>query len=515
MLIRFTTTLLVLLASLAAHAQNDLAVLIDASGDGLGNTLDSPTGVVTDAAGNIYVSGRVSDNVFRITPGGVITEIIDGSGDGMGNALSGASHLAVDAGGSVYVIGEFSDNAFRIDPNGTITEVIDSTGDGAGNGLSTPRDIAVTANGTVFVCGSSSNNAFKIETNGVITEIIDAAGDGTGNPLSVPWGVAADAFGNAWVMGRFSANVFKIDANGVITEIIDVLGDGMNNRYGIGGGIAVDPAGNVYVDGGTQGSNLGSPNNFGPHVFKIEPSGTISVLWSNIPNPPASFGIWQNCSDIVLDASGAIYVNGSAPGSVFRIDPGGSHTQLIDDDMNGRLGLPGWNPSQMALDGSGGLLVSDASSDVLLRSWVPYPGSNADMVLGTELNGLPLFDPIKSGAVMDTLTIHIDSPGGTYVGDVPFLVADLFPTSTPFAPRSAFFGLPLYVDLTTFIFLFDGASAGGLLGPLRLPAGGMSFSTLIPAGLSGRSVMLQGGVYAPNPGNPVITFTDGHEIQVP
>ncbi|MFQ5515904.1 MAG: hypothetical protein ACE5FG_15970, partial [Myxococcota bacterium] len=58
--------------------------IIDATGDGVGNTLNAPFGITVDAAGNAYVAGSVSDNAFKITPGGIITEIIDLTGDGAG-----------------------------------------------------------------------------------------------------------------------------------------------------------------------------------------------------------------------------------------------------------------------------------------------------------------------------------------------------------------------------------------------------------------------------------------------
>ena len=40
-------------------------------------------------------------------------------------------------------LGDRSDNAFKITPGGIITEIIDATGDGLGNSLDTPIDIAV------------------------------------------------------------------------------------------------------------------------------------------------------------------------------------------------------------------------------------------------------------------------------------------------------------------------------------------------------------------------------------
>jgi len=88
--------------------------IIDSTGDGDGNVLDSPLGIAVDDVGNVYVSGRASDNVFKIEPNGTTTQIIDETGDGAGNRLEASFNVAVDGSGNVYVAGAGSDNAFKV-----------------------------------------------------------------------------------------------------------------------------------------------------------------------------------------------------------------------------------------------------------------------------------------------------------------------------------------------------------------------------------------------------------------
>jgi len=195
------------------------------------------------------VTGHYSDNAFKITPDGVITEIIDATGDGAGNLLNGPTLVAVDSSGNAYLPGKFTDNVFKITPDGVITEIIDETGDGAGNTLDWALGIAVDGSDNVYVSGRDSDNAFKITPDGIITEIIDTTGDGVGNPLLGAHHIAVDGSGNIYVPGYDSDNAFRITPDGVITEIIDETGDGVGNPLDGPHRIAVDGSGNVYLSG--------------------------------------------------------------------------------------------------------------------------------------------------------------------------------------------------------------------------------------------------------------------------
>jgi len=195
-----------------------ITIIMDSSGDGV-NPLTDPRRIATDSAGNVYVPGQTSNNVFKIdTPGTcsttgtlcTITQIIDSTGDGLGNTFSSPNKVATDSLGNVFVTGNISDNAFKIAPDGTITEIIDATGDGAGNLLDGTNGIATDSFGIVYVTGAGSANAFAIAPDGFIFEIIDGTGDGV-NSLVNAGGIATDSFGHVFVVGVTSGNVFEID----------------------------------------------------------------------------------------------------------------------------------------------------------------------------------------------------------------------------------------------------------------------------------------------------------------
>jgi len=65
-----------------------------------------------DSAQRAFVCGGLSDNVFKITRDGAITEIIDSSGAGPGSHLDAPREITVDRFGNVYVAALVSHNAF-------------------------------------------------------------------------------------------------------------------------------------------------------------------------------------------------------------------------------------------------------------------------------------------------------------------------------------------------------------------------------------------------------------------
>ncbi len=404
---------------LTSDATAQITEIIDGSGDGAGNSLIRPRGVAVDDSGNFYLAGFASDNVFRVTEGGVvsvlldingprdvavdgvgnvfvaacgvskvalggtITEIIGFLGDGEGNLLVGARCVVVDGSGNVYVTGEFTDNAFKITPDGTITEIIDETGDGAGNELQTPTCIAVDSSENVYVVGYLSSNAFKITPGGTITEIIDQTGAGTGFGLDSPLGIAVDGTGNAYVSGQFSSNVLKITPGGVITEIIDSFGDGAGNRLGGGGGLAVDGSGNVYVSGDCT-----------HNAFRITPGGTITEILDETGD---GAGHVLRCSaDITVDGSGTVYVSGTSSNNAFKILPNPCNLGTVNGGVGPTTEVLFVNGGSGTVTVATGEPITIAMNDApagsgaglyVLWLWVGAPTNCTELMAGGELLG--------------------------------------------------------------------------------------------------------------------------------
>jgi len=363
--------------------------IIDSTGDGGGNVLTNVYDIAVDSSGSVFVSGQGSDNVFKITPGGVITEIINSTGDGDGNTLSNPSGVAVDSSGNVFVSGQGSDNVFKITPEGIITEIIDSTGDGGGNTLAESDGVAVDSSGFVFVAGYGSDNVFKITPGGVITAIINSTGDGGWNTLSNPSGVAVDPSGNVFVSAQGSHNAFKITPGGVITKISDSIGGG-GNPIIARDGIAVDSLGNVFL--------VGSTNN----VFKITPDGIITEI---IDSTGDGLGNTVNCPrDIAVDSSGNVFVSTFCMSNAFKINtPGTCSTSGTPCTITEIIDTYG--------DGSGNILSESSGIDIDSSGFVFVGGFGFDNAFKIDF--------ACSVPVSGDLTVTSDCPLFRTAGDPP------------------------------------------------------------------------------------------------
>jgi len=151
--------------------QGVITKIIDATGDGLGNVLEAPLGLVVGPGDILYVTGFGSDNAFSVTPGDVITEIYATS---LPNRYPVS--VAVDSQSNVYVAETAGYRVTRIDPLGATSTYLDSTGDGLGNLLELPSALFMGPNDQLYVTGDVSDNAFRLSVFAVPVPSSDTPG---------------------------------------------------------------------------------------------------------------------------------------------------------------------------------------------------------------------------------------------------------------------------------------------------------------------------------------------------
>jgi uncharacterized repeat protein (TIGR01451 family) len=244
--------------------------------------LYAPSGVVLDAAGNLYISDTDNSIIREVSAmTGMITTVAGngnaGDGGDGGPATSAGlyrpSGVAVDTAGNLYIADTYNSRIREVNATtGVITTV---AGDGlfgySGDGgpatsaeLSSPEGVAVDAAGNLYIADTANSRIREVSAAaGVITTVAGGgnAGLGDGGPaasaeLNEPVGLAVDAAGDLYIADTENYRIREVSVGtGVITT---VAGDGNYGRSGDGSpatsaelegpeSVTVDMAGNLYI----------------------------------------------------------------------------------------------------------------------------------------------------------------------------------------------------------------------------------------------------------------------------
>ncbi len=387
-------------------------------------SLNNPTQLAFDAAGNLYVADTGNNRIRAISPAGIITTFAGTSTAGLsgdGGPASGAQFsspqgLAVDASGNVYVGDSNNWRIRKINTSGVISEF-------AGNGLwAVSGDGGPALQATVWfplgVLEDSNGNIFTTEAIGRIRKISSSGQisifggstpgfSGDGGPATQAqfggnlWGIAMDSAGNLYVADARNNRVRRIDTKGMVTTVAGGgSGTGCDNCPATSAviaaptGVAVDSNGSLYITDRTNFS-----------VRKVDASGNITtyVSFTGTPQIPGGRGPVA----VAIDGTNNLYVSwgGSGPSAyagIARVTPGGAVTLLAQ----------GLNATTLAADASGTVYAWDATLGEIFRvnadgSVVHVAGSNA---YGFSGDGGP------------ALSAELAGPSGLFVDSNGFLL---------------------------------------------------------------------------------------------
>ena len=368
-----------------------------------------PQGIAVDSAGNIYIADTNNYRVRKVSSGEIVTVMGNGTygfngdnGPATSAQLGSPSGVVADSAGSLYIADTFN-NRIRKVSNGAITTVAGNgnTGRGGDNGPATsaqlyrPYGVATDSAGNVYIA-DTINNLIRKVSNGVITTVAGTGaygssgdnGPATSAQLFYPYGVAVDSSGDLYIADTANYRVRKV-SSGVITTVAG------NGTYGFSGdngpavsaelsapfGIAVDSAGSFYI---------ADDNN---RVRRVS-NGVITTVAGNGTygfggdNGPATGAELADPAGVAVDSAGNIYIVDTYNNRIRRVSNGVITTVA----GNGTLGSSGDNgpatgaelalPSGAAVDSAGNVYVGDTYNN-RIRILQPVP---LTVTAGSPLN---------------------------------------------------------------------------------------------------------------------------------
>lgn len=361
--------------------------------DGVGSEarFNAPTGVATDAAGNVFVADQASNTIRRVTPAGVVSTLAGLAGFGPGSSdahrfLSQPFALVMGESGNLYVA-ESSGAIRRVTPAGVLTTLagrIGATGSADGPGadarFSSPRGIARDSAGNFYVADTGNHTIRKITPEGTVTTLAGQAGvsgglDGLGSAarFSSPMGIVSDAAGNLFVADTGNYSIRKITPSGEVTTLAgqagsigDSDGAGTAARFRHPSSIARDLSGNLYVT-----------EQYSQTIRRITPAGEVTTYAGELFSTGADDGAtaearFYNPSGVAMDAAGNAWICEAGNHTLRRITAGVVTTVAGKAAERGRVDGVGVaarfdSPSALGVDRDGNVFVGDTGNDTVRK----------------------------------------------------------------------------------------------------------------------------------------------------
>ncbi len=355
----------------------------------LETALNAPAAVALDPAGDLYLSEAHRVRCVPATTAIAYTVAGTGSfgyaGDGGSAAqavLNGPTGLAWNS-GAIW-ISDTSNNRIRVAASGGAISTLAGigtpafAGDGlpaSSAGLNSPAGLAFDPSGNLYVADSQNNRVRQITPTGTIATY---AGDGsvigfggeddpaTSIPLDAPQSVAADGYGNVYLADTGHHRVIRIDSQGGIHTIAGTGTPGSSPaQLNSPAGLALDAAGNLFI-----------ADTANHRILLLAPGSGISVVagtgaagFSGDTGPAAAAQLNYPAA-VAVDSGENIYISDTGNNRVRLVTPDGNIATVAGAGTAGYNGDTGLalaialdNPSALAFDDQGGILVADTGNN--------------------------------------------------------------------------------------------------------------------------------------------------------
>jgi sugar lactone lactonase YvrE len=430
--------------------------------------------------------------------------------------VNGPSGIALDGAGNLY-IADTGNNVIRMisAATGVIVTVAGngSQGSGGDSGVATaaqlnqPQGVTLDGNGNLYIADTANHRIRMVAaTTRLITTIAGSGftlgnGDGgysgdsglaTAAKLNFPHAVAFDLAGNMYIPDTANNRVREVSAvGGVITaasNITTFAGNGTPYYTGDGAaanqaelwgpsGVAVDAAGNVYI-ADTQNSAIRKVSPATGFISTLTSSGAGTYFFNGTFNPVSFYGptglyadgkgnlfVADTLNMVVREVQGN-FVALTVATPVRQYDKSTPVSQSVENDGNAALDLTAITPdANSAVD----------ASTTSCNTGTPFLAVDADCAIGAEfapsVSGNPLTANINVGKTGDTASAPLDIQ---LVGDATAVNSTTITVASNLNPSGFGQSITFTATVTT------GASAGNLTGTVTFYDG----ATVLASGVS-------------------------------
>jgi hypothetical protein len=262
---------------------------------------------------------------------------------------------------------------FRVDATTGARALLSDFGNPAQGPLGVdPVGVALEASGQILVtdqtAGTGSLGAlFRVDATTGARTLLSDFGNPAQGPLGVePFGVAVESSGQILVTdihagtGALGA-LFRVDATTGARTLLSDFGNPAQGPLGVDPyGVALETSGQIFVIDGNAGTSIRGA------LFRVDATTGARTILSDFGDP-AQGPLGVEPVGVAFDASGEILVidpsGGTFPfGGLFRVDATTGARTLLSDFGNPAQGPLGPDPSGVALEASGQILVTDVNA---------------------------------------------------------------------------------------------------------------------------------------------------------